>query len=109
MAHHPTVSPRTYAAVYVVLISLTFLTALIAIKAHLGLWEIPVALGIAAAKTVLVGLFFMHLIGSPRLTYLIVGAGVVFLAIMLGLTWVDYYSRPMIPAQGLPRAVSPED
>jgi cytochrome c oxidase subunit IV len=96
---HPTVSPRTYLVIYVLLIGFTLLTALVGIRAHLEVWEVPVALGIAATKTVLVGLFFMHLIGSPRLTWLIIAAGVVFLAILLGLTWVDYYTRSMIPGQ----------
>ena len=93
MAHHPTVSPRTYVGIYVVLIGLTFLTALIAIKAHLGLWEIPVALGIAAAKTVLVGLFFMHLLYSTRLTWLVVFASLLMLAIGGILSIIDFATR----------------
>lgn len=90
---HPTVSRRTYAVIYVTLLALTALTVFIATRAHLGVWEIPVALGIAATKTILVGLFFMHLIHSSKLTWVVVAAGALFLAIMLGLTFTDYLYR----------------
>ena len=57
----------------------------------------PAALGIATAKTVLVGLFFMHLIHSGRLTWLVLGAGALFLGVMLALTWADYWTRGWLP------------
>jgi cytochrome c oxidase subunit IV len=101
MAHKP-ISPPTYVAVYVVLLGLTALTVYIATQGHMGVWEVPIALGIATAKTVLVGLFFMHLIHTGRLAWLVVAAGAVFLAIMIGLTWADYWTRTWMPVRGVP-------
>ncbi len=97
---HPAVLPRTYFFVYVALVCLTLTTYLTATQLHLGGWEVPVALGIAACKTVLVALFFMHLLNAGKLTWLILGAGVLFLAIMITLTLGDYWTRGLIPTGG---------
>jgi cytochrome c oxidase subunit 4 len=79
--------------VYGALLVLTLSTYWIATHASMGTWEIPVALGIAAVKTMLVGLFFMHLLYTNRLTWLVIAAGLLFLAIMLSLTLADYWTR----------------
>jgi cytochrome c oxidase subunit 4 len=99
---HPTVTPKTYLAVYVALLGFTLTTYLIAVNLHLGGGEVPVALGIAGTKTVLVGLFFMHLAYSNRLIWLIMAAGVLFFVIMLVGTLSDYWTRGWLPSQGLP-------
>lgn len=106
MAHQP-ITVRTYLTIYVVLLGLTALTVYLAMQAHLGVWEIPVALGIATAKTILVGLFFMHLIHTSRLTWLVIGAGVLFLIIMIVLTGTDYYTRDWIPVRAYPESTAP--
>jgi cytochrome c oxidase subunit 4 len=98
---HPTVKPRTYVLVYVALVGFTVLTYLSATQAHIGGWEVPIALGIAATKTILVGLFFMHLLYTNRLVWLILSAGVLFLAIMLSLTLADYETRDWFPQPSL--------
>src|SRR5262245_53007805 len=89
---HPTVSPKIYFAVYAALLVLTLSTVLLS-QQELGAWEIPIALGIATGKTALVALFFMHMLHSPKLVWLIAAAGVVFLGIMLFGTLGDYWSR----------------
>jgi cytochrome c oxidase subunit 4 len=99
MSHSP-VPPRTYFLVYGALLGLTVTTYLIATQLHLGGWEVPVALGIAVCKTMLVALFFMHLMNSGKLIWLILGAGMLFLAIMILLTLADYWTRGMIPTGG---------
>jgi cytochrome c oxidase subunit 4 len=86
------VTPRLYILVYAALLLLTLSTVLLA-RAPTGHWDVPIALGIATGKTVLVGLFFMHLLHSSRLTWLIVGGGVLFLAILVTLTLADYWTR----------------
>ena len=96
---HPTVAPRIYFLVYATLLLLTLTTFYLATAVHLDTWEIPVALGIAACKTVLVGLFFMHLLHSSKLTWLIIAAGLLFLAIMIVLTMADYATRGLMPGQ----------
>jgi cytochrome c oxidase subunit 4 len=97
---HPAVPPRTYFFVYAALVCLTATTYLTATQLHPGGWEVPIALGIAACKTVLVALFFMHLLNAGKLTWLILGAGVLFLAIMLTLTLADYWTRGLVPTGG---------
>jgi cytochrome c oxidase subunit 4 len=104
---HPVVTPRTYLVVYATLLGLTLLTYLSSTRGHMGAWEVPVALGIATTKTVLVGLFFMHLLYASRLVWLVLATGVLFLAIMISLTLADYTTRGWIPARVPEAAVSP--
>lgn len=99
MAHSSGGALRIYIGVYVSLLLLTTLTVVLSTQAHLGRWELPVALGIASAKTALVGLFFMHMIHSSRLTWVVVASGVLFLVFMLVLTWADYVTRNTIPGR----------
>lgn len=108
MAQHQPVSPRTYSIVFVCLLLLTALTVWTATGLHLGGWELPVALGIATIKTILVGLVFMHLMHSNRLTWLILGAGLLFFAILIGITWSDYATRgkPWIHERSTPPPIS---
>src|SRR5205807_1343560 len=87
--------------VFPMLILLTLSTVLIAqYQLAPGATEIPVALGIAGAKTVLVGLFFMHLLYSSRLTWLIVAAGVLFFVLLISMTMLDYWTRGWIRSEG---------
>lgn len=92
MAHQPT-SPKTYALIYVLLLGLTATTVWIANTQNLGSYEIPVALGIASTKTLLVALYFMHMLHSPKLTWVAMGIGVVFLIAMIVMTLGDYWTR----------------
>lgn len=102
MAHKP-VSPSVYGLVYAALLALTLLTVWVASTFRLGAYEVPVALGIASVKTVLVGLIFMHLMHAKKLVWLILGAGVLFLAVMMSLTLADYWARDGVPERGVPR------
>lgn len=88
----PAVKPPTYFLVYAALLALTATTTAVAF-APLGEWHTAAALAIAAAKAVLVLLFFMHLLHSTRLSWVAVAAGVFFLGIMLTLTFADYLTR----------------
>ncbi|MCA9599522.1 MAG: cytochrome C oxidase subunit IV family protein [Myxococcales bacterium] len=60
---------------------------------HLGALEIPVALGIAAAKSAIVAFYFMHLIEQPSSHRIAASAGVVFIAIVVTLTSLDVLTR----------------
>ena len=94
---HSSLGP--YFAVFIALLFFTVLTVFVA-KIHLGIWNTPVALGIAATKATLVALIFMHLRSSPKLTALVVGSAVLFLAILLFVTASDYFTRPWLPIYG---------
>ena len=59
----------------------------------LGPFGFPVALTIAAAKALLVILFFMEVRYSSHLIWIMAGVGFVWLAILLGGTLSDYFTR----------------
>ena len=86
------ITPQTYGMVFGVLLALTILTVILG-SAELGAWHGPVGLAIAATKATLIVLFFMHAWGGSRLTWLVVGTSVLWLAILLSLTLSDYLSR----------------
>jgi cytochrome c oxidase subunit 4 len=86
------VPPRIYYTVFLVLLVLTGLTTGVAFF-DLGLFSPIVALTIAVVKASLVVLFFMHLRYSTRLTWVVGGAGIFWLGILLTLSLSDYLTR----------------
>jgi cytochrome c oxidase subunit 4 len=91
---------RTYFLVYLALLLLVAATVGAAII-DLGPFALLLALLIAAAKAVLVVLFFMHARQSGPVTRLFVGAGLLWLLILIGLTLTDYISRALGSAFGV--------
>lgn len=83
---------RIYYTVFLVLLALTGLTTGVAFF-DLGLFSPIVALTIAVVKASLVVLFFMHLRYSTRLTWVVGGAGIFWLGILLTLSLSDYLTR----------------
>jgi cytochrome c oxidase subunit 4 len=64
---------------------------------HLGeTMHLVVGLTIATTKAVLVVLFFMHLLYSPRLSWIMFLSGLFWLGILLVLTLTDYLSRGVL-------------
>ena len=87
------ISPKsTYYAIFGTLMVLTGVTVAVAFI-PLGAANFPVAIAIAITKATLVVLFFMHVKYSSRLTKMVVGMAIFFLAILLLLTMTDYLSR----------------
>ncbi len=86
------VPPRNYVAIYAILLLLTGMTTWVAFF-DLGLLSPVVALTIAVIKASLVVLFFMHLRYSTRLTWVVGGAGLFWLGILLTLSLSDYLTR----------------
>ena len=79
------------------LVVLTFVTVGVSfIKLTPG-WHLTFGLLIGLVKASLVVLFFMHLIHSPRLSWLIVFLALVWLLLLFALTFADYLSRGMVP------------
>jgi cytochrome c oxidase subunit 4 len=93
------VSPRIYLAVFAALLVLTFATVQAA-SYDLGTMNVVVALAIAITKATLVVLYFMHVRYSSRLTWLVVASGFVWLAILIGITVSDYWSRGWLGSPG---------
>ena len=83
---------RIYYIIFVALAVLTVVTWSVA-KFDLGKMNAVVALTIAVIKASLVVLYFMHVRYSSRLTWVFVGAGFFWLAIMVALTLSDYMTR----------------
>ena len=92
-SHHDEAgSVKLYVTIFVALLVLTAATVG-ASFAPLGDWHIPVAIGIAVFKALLVLLFFMHLLGGSRLQWLVVAAAGCFATIFVSLVGADYASR----------------
>jgi cytochrome c oxidase subunit 4 len=66
----------------------------------LGRFHFLAAMVIAAAKAILIILYFMHVKYSHRLTALVSAASFLWLGIMLALTLSDYLSRPWVEIPG---------
>jgi len=85
-------SALPYFLVWVALLILTITTFLTG-RMHLGTWALPLALAIAVTKSLLVILFFMHVIHSTRLTWVVVIASFLWLGVLFVLTFADYLTR----------------
>jgi len=91
------VAPKSmYYAVFAALLVGTGLTVAAA-EVDLGVFNNVVMLLIACTKATLVVLFFMHVRWSSRLTWVVAGAGFVWLLILFGLGMSDYISRGWVP------------
>lgn len=87
--HH--LSKNLYFAIFGALMILTALTVGVAYL-NLGQLNIVVALAVAIIKASLVVMFFMHLKYESHLTKVVLGAGVFWLVLLLGII-MDYVSR----------------
>jgi cytochrome c oxidase subunit 4 len=86
-------SVKLYAVIFIALVALTLTTTGVAFIDLGGNLNVIVALTIAVVKALLVILFFMHVRYSNRLTWVFVGAGFFWLAIMMALTLGDFLTR----------------
>ncbi len=92
-----TISVQTYVLVCVALVALTVLTTAVSFFHLEGFWHLFLGLLIGAVKASLVVLFFMHVIVSPRLTWIVVIVSIFWLGTLLVLTLTDYMSRGSVP------------
>jgi cytochrome c oxidase subunit 4 len=87
------VTIRTYILVWAGLLALTAATV-VAARLELGRLSIYAVIFIAAAKSTLVVLFFMHLLEEKRLLFkLLLPIALATLAIFIGLTFTDIAAR----------------
>ena len=89
--HHVS-SLAMYFGVFIALMVLTALTVWIS-RIELGPWNVPVAMAVAIVKATLVILFFMHVLHSTRLTWVVVIASFLWLGVLFVLTFSDYLTR----------------
>jgi cytochrome c oxidase subunit 4 len=90
-AHHRS-SLVSYFVVFATLMILTILTVWVS-RIDLGALNTTVAMAIAIVKATVVILWFMHVIHSPRLTWIIVISSFLWLAVMFVLFFSDYLTR----------------
>ena len=78
-----------------VLLALLILTTIsvLAVKFHLGAFTVAVALIIASVKVAIVLTYFMHLKFEDLLLRLMVGGVFLLFAIVVVITFIDYYFR----------------
>ena len=97
IAEHPTITLRTYATVFIALIALLLLTVALAFipTHHETTRDLLTATGflIAAAKAMLIILYFMHVRYGTRLTWIFAAASFLWLGILLVMTLNDYMTR----------------
>jgi cytochrome c oxidase subunit IV len=91
-AHIPIPKVATLVGVFATLLVLTLVTTLVS-YVNLGEFNIVVALLIAFFKATLVAWIFMGVRFTTQLTKLFVCAGIVWLSILLFITYTDYGSR----------------
>ncbi len=94
------VSGRTYALVWVALMTLAALSFGLS-YAPLGAWGPWVAIVIAVAKAVLIAGVFMHLIEQPPISRWTFGLGLGLALLLLTLVAIDVATRdrPVVPGQ----------
>ncbi|HEX7809653.1 MAG TPA: cytochrome C oxidase subunit IV family protein [Thermoanaerobaculia bacterium] len=91
-APHHQASLVTYFAVFATLMLLTVLTVWVS-RIDLGELNTAVAMAVAIVKATVVILWFMHVIHSPRLTWIVVISSFLWLAVMFVLFFSDYLTR----------------
>ena len=91
------VSVRTILIVAAVLIVTTVISVSVSFIPLESKWHVTIAMSIGAFKACLVMLFFMQVIASSRLTWVVIVASLVWLTILFTLTLVDFLSRSLLP------------
>lgn len=96
----PTVSRTKYALTWGVLLLLTLITTLVA-TADLGVFNMIVAVGLAALKACLIAAIFMHVLFEGKLVKVVIAGAVVWFLIMVTLTVTDYMTRGWVRGAGI--------
>jgi cytochrome c oxidase subunit 4 len=90
-----------YLGTWIGLLALTSLTFGLS-YVHTGEWELPIAILIAVAKSLLVLLFFMHLVEQKFINGFVVIVAVGLLALLVALLSADIATRRTFPRTPLP-------
>jgi cytochrome c oxidase subunit 4 len=90
-------SVGTYAIVLTVLIVATLATVALSFDASLEGWHMECGLAIGVLKASLVLLFFMHVLRTVRLNWIVIAFAILWLFILMALTVADYKTRGLVP------------
>ena len=106
MAHEA--SKRTYYIVFAILMALLVVTVAAAFAPWGSRIGIVIAMAVAIVKATLVVIYFMHVKGSSGLTKVFVVAGLAWLAILMGITLIEYHTRPWLTGNS-PMTIQPQE
>ena len=93
---HPVRLWRNAALVWVAL-SLALAATVAGAYLDIGIWKLPLALAIAAIKAALVAVIFMELTGAGAGSRIAAMVGLLWLALMMSLTFADETTRIRAP------------
>jgi caa(3)-type oxidase subunit IV len=96
MAGHET-GTRTYVGIGAVLIALTFVTLAVSFAELPAAGHLMAGLAIGGLKASLVALFFMHLLRSGKVTWMVIAVTLFWVGILFVLTLCDYVTRGQVP------------
>jgi cytochrome c oxidase subunit 4 len=99
MNEHAVIPVWKYFLIFATLLVFTFITVEVSLH-DFGEWNTIIALTIAVTKATLVVLYFMHLRYSEHLTWVVVVAGILTLAVLMVLTLSDYLARGWLRLPG---------
>lgn len=103
--HNP---KKTYYIVFGALMALLVVTVVATYIPWGSRISIVIAMAIAIVKATLVVMYFMHVRGSSRLTKVFVVAGLAWLSILMGMTLIEYHTRPWLSGNP-PMTIQPQE
>jgi cytochrome c oxidase subunit 4 len=77
-----------------ILLALTFGSSYL----PMGPWNTVANTSISCAKALLIAIFFMHLRNAGALLRIVAVIGLLWLALLFGLSWTDFATRTISPA-----------
>jgi cytochrome c oxidase subunit IV len=96
MAGHG-IGTRMYVGIGAALIALTVVTLLVSFAELPAAGHLTAGLAIGGLKAALVALFFMHLLRSGKVTWIVITVTLFWVGILFVLTLTDYLTRDSVP------------
>src|SRR5256885_7866497 len=91
------IGTRSYIGIGAALIALTFVTLAVSFAELPAAGHLTAGLAIGAIKAALVALFFMHLLRSGKVTWMVIAVTAFWVGILFVLTLSDFLTRGRVP------------
>lgn len=89
----PHIVPKSIYFSIAAILGVLLVLTVVAAKIDLGMWNTPLAMGIALVKAMLIVLYFMHVRYQKPLARLFAAGGFAWLMILFIFTFADYITR----------------